>query len=228
MDQHAACRERPRGAMCGPVEDSNARRRVSWRGILAVAGLAVVLLGCASAPDCARIAGVRSGVCPLPVDERSAAPDLMLPVLDAAGADGVTELSLADLRGRIVVVNFWASWCGPCRIEQPDLNAAWALLPVDDVAFVGVAIEDTAVNAIAHLDEFAVPYPSLFDPVNALAGRFAGIGARTIPSTVFLDREGRVAARVLGLTSVGEIVGLADAVAAESAASNTSGRAEAG
>jgi thiol-disulfide isomerase/thioredoxin len=115
----------------------------------------------------------------------------------------------------IVIVNFWASWCGPCRIEQPDLNAAWALLPADEVVLIGVNIEDTEANAMAHLREFEVPYLSLYDPVNALAGRFEGIGARTIPSTVFLDREGRVAARLLGLTGLGEIVGLADALAAE-------------
>jgi thiol-disulfide isomerase/thioredoxin len=114
-----------------------------------------------------------------------------------------------------VIVNFWASWCGPCRIEQPDLNAVWALLPADEVVLIGVNIEDTEANAMAHLREFEVPYLSLYDPVNALAGRFEGIGARTIPSTVFLDREGRVAARVLGLTGLGEIVGLADALAAE-------------
>ena len=114
-------------------------------------------------------------------------------------------------------MNFWASWCGPCRIEQPDLNAAWALLPADEVVLIGVNIEDTEANALAHLNEFDVPYVSLFDPVNALAGRFEGIGARTIPSTVFLDREGRVAARLLGLAGLGEIVGLADALASEPA-----------
>jgi thiol-disulfide isomerase/thioredoxin len=161
---------------------------------------------------------------PLPVEERRQAPDLALPVLaaDAAVASAVAigspvpeELSLADLRGRIVIVNFWASWCGPCRIEQPDLNAAWGLLPADEVVLIGVNIEDSEANAMAHLREFDVPYLSLYDPVNALAGRFEGIGARTIPSTVFLDREGRVAARLLGLTGLGEIVGLADALAAE-------------
>jgi thiol-disulfide isomerase/thioredoxin len=164
---------------------------------------------------------VRTGVCPLPVEERRAAPDLALPVLAAdaafatAGQPVPDELSLADMRGRIVIVNFWASWCGPCRIEQPDLNAAWVLVPADEVVLIGVNIEDTEANAMAHLREFDVPYLSLYDPVNALAGRFEGIGARTIPSTVFLDREGRVAARLLGLTGLGEIVGLADALAAE-------------
>jgi len=179
---------------------------------------ALVVGGCASEPDCPRIAGVRSGVCPLPVEDRRPVPDLTLPVL---AVDGPVELSLADLRGRVVVVNFWASWCGPCRIEQPDLNAAAGLLPPDEVVLLGVNIEDTAANARAHLREYDVPYPSLFDPVNDLAGRFDGIGARTIPTTLFLDREGRVAARVLGVTTLGEIVGLADAVAVEAGASGT-------
>ncbi len=74
-------------------------------------------------------------------------------------------------------------------------------------------IEDTRANALAHLEEFAVPYVSLFDPVNELAGRFSGIGARTIPTTLFLDADGRVAARLLGLTDTREIAALA-AVAA--------------
>jgi thiol-disulfide isomerase/thioredoxin len=124
----------------------------------------------------------------------------------------VTELSLADLQGRVVIVNFWASWCGPCRIEQPDLNQVHALLPDSEVVLVGVNIEDTEANALAHLTEFDVAYLSLFDPVNELAGRFSGIGARTIPTTIFLDPEGRVAARLLGLTDTREIVALADAV----------------
>jgi len=184
------------------------------RAVVALVLSALLLSSCAAAPDCDRIPGVRPGVCPLPVAERQPAPDVMLPVLpsDAALAAGVTELSLADLQGRVVVVNFWASWCGPCRIEQPDLNAVHALLPDTEVVVIGVNIEDTQANALAHLAEFDVPYLSLFDPVNELAGRFRGIGARTIPSTIFIDPEGRVAARLLGLTDRREIAALAGAV----------------
>jgi thiol-disulfide isomerase/thioredoxin len=200
--------------------------RVATR--LVVAALAALALaGCAQPPDCPRIAGVRPGLCPLPEELRRPAPDVALPLLahaleagqvgrPGATADGAA-LSLADLQGRVVVLNFWASWCGPCRIEQPDLNEAARLLPSDEVLMLGVNIEDSEANALAHLREFAVPYSSLFDPVNALAGRFDGIGARTIPTTVFLDVEGRVAARVLGVTTLGEIVGLADALALEAA-----------
>jgi len=196
---------------------TRARLRTSARPRAAVALVlsALLLSSCAAAPDCDRIPGVRPGVCPLPVAERQPAPDATLPVLpsDAALAAGVTELSLADLQGRVVVVNFWASWCGPCRIEQPDLNAVHALLPDTEVVVIGVNIEDTQANALAHLVEFDVPYLSLFDPVNELAGRFRGIGARTIPTTVFLDVEGRVAARLLGLTDAREMAALAGATA---------------
>ena len=192
--------------------------RASWRPsarLLTGLAVALILSACASVPECDRIPGVRPGVCPLPVADRQPVPDLTLPVLpsDAALAAGDNELSLADLEGRVVVVNFWASWCGPCRIEQPDLNAVDALLPDDEVVLVGVNIEDTEANALAHLSEFDVPYLSVFDPVNELAGRFEGIGARTIPSTVFVDAEGRVAARILGLTDAREIAALAAEVA---------------
>jgi thiol-disulfide isomerase/thioredoxin len=189
-------------------------RRASARLLVGLT-LALIVSACASAPDCERIPGVRPGVCPLPVADRAPVPDVTLPVLrsDAGLASGVAELSLADLQGRVVIVNFWASWCGPCRIEQPDLNDVHELLPDAEVVLVGVNIEDTEANALVHLAEFDVPYLSVFDPVNELAGRFEGIGARTIPSTVFLDPEGRVAARVLGLTDAREIAALAAAVA---------------
>jgi thiol-disulfide isomerase/thioredoxin len=112
----------------------------------------------------------------------------------------------------VVVVNLWASWCGPCRIEQPDLNAVHTMLPDAEVVLIGVNIEDTEVNALAHLAELDVPSLSLFAPVNGLAGRFRGIGARTIPSTISIDAEGRVAARLLGLTDSREMAALAVAV----------------
>ncbi|MFP4634778.1 MAG: TlpA family protein disulfide reductase [Nitriliruptoraceae bacterium] len=176
--------------------------------------LGVLLTACsgggASASDCEPIPGAREGLCPIPVDERDDAP---VDRLETVAGD--EEVSVEDLDGRIVVLNFWASWCGPCRAEQPDLNEVHAAVPADDVAFLGVNIEDSRPNAQAHIDEFEIPYPSLFDPANDYASRFTGVGPRTIPSTILIDAEGRVAARIMGVTDVPELLGLTERLADE-------------
>lgn len=184
---------------------------------LLVAAAALVLVACGGSESaqaaCERIPGTRAGLCPIPAADRVAAPVDVLPEVTTDGLAG--ERSVADDAGRVVVLNFWASWCGPCRVEQPDLNAAHERLG-DDIAFLGVNIEDAEANAAAHLREFAVAYPSVFDPANTYAAQFRGITPRTIPSTIIVDRQGRIAARILGLTTTTEVVGLVDTIARES------------
>lgn len=166
--------------------------------------------GASSASACEPLPGVRPGLCPIPVEERVAAPVDRLPVVGEE-----TRIGLGDLAGRVVVLNFWASWCGPCRVEQPELNEAFELLPAEEVGFLGVNIEDAEPNALAHAREFEIPYPSLFDPANDYASRFSDVGPRNIPSTLFIDREGRVAVRVFGVIGTRETTSLAAAIADE-------------
>lgn len=110
-----------------------------------------------------------------------------------------------DVAGSVAVVNFWGSWCGPCRQEQPHLEAAWKRFGPDGVVFVGVnSRRDQRAAALAFLDEFDVTYPSIYDPTSALAAAF---GLRFMPATYVLDRNGGIAAIVTGaLGSDGALV----------------------
>jgi thiol-disulfide isomerase/thioredoxin len=118
---------------------------------------------------------------------------------------------VADHRGRLVVVNFWGSWCGPCRTEQPELNEVAHQLG-DAAVFLGVNFQDAEADALAYQREFDVPYDSLQDRTGGYAARYGGIGPAAIPSTVLIDPEGRVAVRIFGSTSATEVAVLADRV----------------
>ena len=110
------------------------------------------------------------------------------------------QLSLADYRGRAVVVNVWGSWCPPCRKEAPELADASSELAKDGVAFVGINTRDASRDqGLASQQRYDVPYPSLYDPLGRTLLAFDGtLNPSAIPSTVVIDERGRVAASILG------------------------------
>ena len=122
------------------------------------------------------------------------APDLAIRSLDG------TTVSLSSLRGRPVVLNFWASWCAPCREEGPVLVAA-ASRYGDRVAFVGADIQDSEGAARSFDSELGVSYPS--GPVTS--GSAASYGVTGPPETFFIDSQGRVTARFTGPLDAGAL-----------------------
>lgn len=138
----------------------------------------------------------------LPVEERAPAPELSGPLL------GGGEFSTADYAGQIIVLNVWGSWCPPCRSEAPELVEAADELG-ERAQFVGIDARDLdEAPADAFVRAFEVPYPNVFDPDGELLLGFGQLPPKAIPSTLVIDADGRVAARVLGEVNKATIVGL--------------------
>jgi cytochrome c biogenesis protein CcmG/thiol:disulfide interchange protein DsbE len=108
--------------------------------------------------------------------------------------DGET-LQLADLKGKGVVLNFWASWCDPCRAEAAMLESAWRRERENGVVFVGLDYLDQEHAAKAYLAEFGITYPNGPDLQSATARRY---GIRGVPETFFIDPSGEIKSLVIG------------------------------
>jgi cytochrome c biogenesis protein CcmG/thiol:disulfide interchange protein DsbE len=119
-----------------------------------------------------------------------AAPDFTLEQLDGSG-----DLSLASLRGKTVVLNFWASWCGPCKEETPLLQKGFERWRGKDVVFVGIDVKDFRGDARDFVARYGVTYPNVYDGKGSTVGRY---GVTGFPETFFVDAEGRVRHRIAG------------------------------
>jgi thiol-disulfide isomerase/thioredoxin len=126
-------------------------------------------------------------------------------------------LALDDFAGDVIVMNVWGSWCAPCRAEAPALQQVFADTQKQGVQFVGINTRDQEAAAIAFEKNFGITYPSLVDKNGQLQLAFReSLPANSIPSTLVIDRDGRVAARVLGATTYSQLTDLVDQVASES------------
>lgn len=139
-----------------------------------------------------------------PVGEGETIPNFTLTTYDGK------QISLEELKGQVVVVNFWASWCKPCEQEAAELEAAWRYYqPGGEVVFLGVNYVDTESEALAYLKRFNITYPNAPDLEMRLSQAFR---IRGVPETYFISREGVLAAtpKIGPFVSVGEIWGMVD------------------
>ncbi len=118
------------------------------------------------------------------------------PAFSAKRMDGGGSLSLASLRGKPVVLNFWASWCAPCKGEAAKLEQAWRQYGKQGVVFVGVDYHDVAGDARTFLEHHGVTYTTVLDGSGAIGDRY---GLTGVPETYFVNRQGRlVGEHILG------------------------------
>ena len=155
-------------------------------------------------------ANAEAGLTMYPRGERPGAP-----VLEGTTLDDET-FQLSDLTGHIVVINVWGSWCGPCRAETPDLVRIARQHENRGVRFVGIDTRDNLAAAKAFVDRFNVPYPSVFDENGAALLPFVHlIPNAAVPSTIVVDADGKVAAKVVGRVTYNTLNGLLDDLEAE-------------
>jgi thiol-disulfide isomerase/thioredoxin len=171
--------------------------------LLALPALVAVLLltGCSTGDGAVEVnnggefrfvAGTPAGEV-IPVDGRAAAPEFSGTMLGGGDFDST------ELRGQVAVINFWGSWCAPCRVETPEFSEVADELADDGVQFLGINVKETSEQfAQAFVDRFVISFPSLYDPRGEVALAFRDYPANAIPSTIVLDPEYRVAAVYTG------------------------------
>lgn len=117
------------------------------------------------------------------------APDFTLPDIDGR------DVRMSDLKGKVVLVNFWATWCPPCRAEIPSMERAWSKLKEGGIAMLAIHVGGDTNNIWPFLSEFNVTFPVLIDKSSSVSKAWQTIG---LPTTYIADGQGRKALRAIG------------------------------
>ncbi|MEJ1196772.1 MULTISPECIES: TlpA family protein disulfide reductase [unclassified Streptomyces] len=184
-----------------PLRSNRTAARARRRVVLTTGAAAVALLATACGSGGTSGGGGNTGfvtgadgISTVDKGERADAPDLSGETVDGGHVD------VDDYKGKVVVLNVWGSWCPPCRAEAKNFEKVYQDVKDQGVQFVGINTRDTSTGpARAFEKEFGVSYPSLYDPAGKLMLRFekGTLNPQAIPSTLIIDREGKVAARTL-------------------------------
>lgn len=187
------------------------------RSLLAALFATLALSGCAAGTDAVDVnnggqfrfvAGTPTGEL-IAAADRGAAPSFGGTLLTGA------EFSSSTLDGHVSVINFWGSWCAPCRVETPHFQQVYTEVADQGVQFLGINVKDSDQMARAFETGQKVTYPSIFDPRGETALIFSNYPPSSIPSTILLDRHGDVAAVYLGAVAQDDLRAALDQLLAE-------------
>ncbi|MEU0470254.1 TlpA disulfide reductase family protein [Amycolatopsis sp. NPDC006131] len=148
-----------------------------------------------------------------PPDSRGTAPDLNGESLQERGS----QIRLSGYAGKVVVINIWGSWCGPCRAETPELEKVFEQTHASGVQFLGIDVRDDRAAASDFVRDRYVTYPSIYDPSGRTLLALNGYPRSVVPSTIVLDRRHRVAAIFLTPLIASDLLPVVQRVAAEPA-----------
>ncbi|MGW2090486.1 TlpA disulfide reductase family protein [Streptomyces sp. NPDC001880] len=180
--------------------------------LLIFAGV-LLLCACGNGESQTKYVDSGDGISAIPQDNRRMARGLKGKTIDGE------QVNIADLKGKVVVINVWGSWCGPCRAEVPNFVKVAKETKKKGVEFIGINTRDANRSLVVAFEkEYKVEYPSLYDPTGKMVmnGFPKGtLNPQTVPSTIVLDRKGRIAARTLRALSEEGLNGMIDPVVKE-------------